>query len=283
MNTKLNTRMNTRMRVAIVALRHPSGRFSVLVPEMEERLRELGCEVEVIDPDAGPVDLGAVRTDADLYILKSGTEAALSFAGVLHARGARVVNPYPVAAACRDKIVQTHVLAEAGVPVPQSWMTVDPMSLLPQLEEGPLILKDPRGSQGRGLAIVHDRDGLAALPVGTPWLAMRYYRPEGEDLKLYRIGDEVFGVERVFPAKTYAQKLGRPYPVPDDLRDIVLRCGDAFGISVYGVDVIRSRGRLWVVDMSSFPGFKGVPAAGRRIVDHVVSHSDATETQEIAS
>ena len=275
--------MSAGMRVAIVALRHPSGRFSVLVPEMVERLQDLGCEVEVIDPDAGPVDLGVVRTDADLYILKSGTEAALSFAGVLHARGARVVNPYPVAAACRDKIVQTHVLAEADVPVPQSWMTVDPMSLLPQLQEGPLILKDPRGSQGRGLEIVHDGDGLAALPGGTPWLAMRYHRPEGEDLKLYRIGDEVFGVERIFPARTYAQKLGRPYPVPDDLRDIVLRCGDAFGISVYGVDVIRSRGRLWVVDMSSFPGFKGVPAAGRRIVDHVVSHSDATETQEIAS
>jgi ribosomal protein S6--L-glutamate ligase len=275
--------MSAGMRVAIVALRHPSGRFSVLVPEMVERLHDLGCEVEVIDPDAGPLDLGAVRTDADLYILKSGTEAALSFAGVLHARGARVVNPYPVAAACRDKIVQTHVLAEADVPVPQSWMTVDPMALLPQLGDGPLILKDPRGSQGRGLEIVQDRDGLAALPGGTPWLAMKYHRPEGEDLKLYRIGDEVFGVERIFPARTYAQKLGRPYAVSDDLRDIVLRCGDAFGISVYGVDVIRSRGRLWVVDMSSFPGFKGVPAAGRRIVDHVVSHSDATVPREVAS
>ena len=275
--------MCARMRVAIVALRHPSGRFSVLVPEMEDRLRDLGCEVEVIDPDAGPVDLGAVRPDADLYILKSGTEAALSFAGVLHARGARVVNPYPVAAACRDKVVQTHVLAEADVPVPQSWMTVDPMSLQSQLSAGPLILKDPRGSQGRGLEIVHDRDGLAGLPVGTPWLAMRYHRPEGEDLKLYRIGDEVFGVERIFPARTYAQKLGRPYAVSAELRDIVLRCGDAFGISVYGVDVVRSRGRHWVVDMSSFPGFKGVPAAGRRIVDHVVSHRDATVTRAVAS
>ena len=275
--------MTARMRVAIVALRHPSGRFSVLVPEMEDRLRDLVCELEVIDPDAGPVDLGAVRPDADLYILKSGTEAALSFAGVLHARGARVVNPYPVAAACRDKVVQTHVLAEADVPVPQSWMTVDPMSLQSQLSSGPLILKDPRGSQGRGLEIVHDRDGLAGLPVGTPWLAMRYHRPEGEDLKLYRIGDEVFGVERIFPARTYAQKLGRPYAVSAELRDIVLRCGDAFGISVYGVDVIRSQGRHWVVDMSSFPGFKGVPEAGRRIVDHVLSRSDAMATEVAAS
>jgi ribosomal protein S6--L-glutamate ligase len=274
--------MSAGLRVAIVALRHPSGRFSVLVPEMVDRLHIMGCDVEVIDPDAGPVDLGAVQTDADVYILKSGTEAALSFAGVLHARGARVVNPYPVAAACRDKIVQTHVLAEAGVPVPQSWMTVDPMSLLSELSQGPLILKDPRGSQGRGLEIVHDGDRLAALPGGTPWLAMRYHRPEGEDLKLYRIGDEVFGVERIFPARTYTQKLGRPYAVSADLRDIVLRCGDAFGISVYGVDVIRSHGKHWVVDMSSFPGFKGVPAAGRRIIDHVVSHSDATVMRTVA-
>jgi ribosomal protein S6--L-glutamate ligase len=275
--------MSAGMRVAIVALRHPSGRFSVLVPEMVDRLHSMGCDVEVIDPDTGPVDLGAMQADADVYILKCGTVAALSFAGVLHARGARVVNPYPVAAACRDKIVQTHVLTNADVPVPQSWMTVEPMTLLSQLREGPLILKDPRGSQGRGLEIVYDRNRLAALPGGTPWLAMRYHRPEGQDLKLYRIGDEVFGVERIFPARTYHEKLGRPYAVSPDLRDIVMRCGDAFGISVYGVDVIRSHGQHWVVDMSSFPGFKGVPAAGRRIIDHVVSHSDATRKQATAS
>ena len=275
--------MSAGLRVAIVALRHPSGRFSVLVPEMVDRLQRHGCDVEVLDPDAGPVDLGAVRTEADLYIVKSGTEAALSFAGVLHARGARVVNPYPVAAACRDKVVQTHVLAEAEVPVPRSWMTVEPMSLLRHLSEGPLILKDPRGSQGRGLEIVHDRAQLAALPEGTPWLAMRYHQPEGQDLKLYRIGEEVFGVERIFPARTYIEKLGRPYPVPADLRDIVLRCGDAFGISIYGVDVIRSRGQHWVVDMSSFPGFKGVPAAGRRIIDHVLAHSGSLRPRAVAS
>jgi ribosomal protein S6--L-glutamate ligase len=267
--------MSAGTRVAIVALRHPSGRFSVLVPEMVDRLHDMGCDVEVIDPDARPLDLVAMQMDADVYILKSGTEAALSFAGVLHARGARVMNPYPVAAACRDKIVQTHVLADAHVPVPTSWMTVDPMTLLSQLGQGPLILKDPRGSQGRGLEIVHDRDRLAALPGGRPWLAMRYHRPEGHDLKLYRIGDEVFGVERIFPARTYAEKLGRPYAVSADLHDIVLRCGDAFGISVYGVDVIRSQDKHWVVDMSSFPGFKGVPAAGRRIIDHLVPDRDA--------
>jgi ribosomal protein S6--L-glutamate ligase len=51
----------------------------------------------------------------------------------------------------------------------------------------------------------------------------------------------------------------------------VFGCGEAFGITIYGVDVIRSEGQHWLVDMSSFPGFKGVPQAGRRIADHLAA------------
>ena len=271
-------RASIAMRVGVIAPRPRTDRISPLVPELLARLRELGCQAELIDPDADPVDLGQVRADADVYILKSGTEAALSFAGILHAQGACLVNPFPVAAACRDKLIQTSVLAAAGVPVPRSWMTADPGTMVPHLAEGPLILKDPRGSRGRGIVVVRDTDQLAALRAGVPWLAMRYHEPEGRDLKLYRIGDEVFGVERVFPANTYQDKVGRPYRVGPGLREVVLRCGQAFGISVYGVDVIRSQGREWVVDMSSFPGFKGVAGSGRRIADHVVARADLDRT-----
>jgi ribosomal protein S6--L-glutamate ligase len=259
------------MKIAILAVQHPAGQVSHLVPDIAARLRERSCEVAVLNPDAGYLDLGRVAPDADLYVLKSGTEAALSLAGALHASGAHLLNPYPVAAACRDKIVQTRVLAAAGVPVPESWLCAEPATLAPLLAGGPLIVKDPRGSRGRGITVVRAAAGLAALRAGVPWLAMRYHQPEGADLKLYRIGSRVFGVERAFPARTYAEKVGRPYPVPPVLRELVLRCGAAFGISVYGVDVIRSGGRHWVVDMSSFPGFKGVPDAGALIADHMVA------------
>lgn len=255
--------------VGVIATPPPAGQTH-LVTDLASGLADHGCRVEMIDPDAGHLDLAALPAGADLYVLKSGTSAGLSLAGVLHARGARIINPYPVAAACRDKIVQTHMLAAAGIPVPQSWLTVEPETLLPELVGGPLILKDPRGSRGRGIEVVRDAETLRRLPAGTPYLAMRYHPPEGHDLKLYRIGSEVFAIERVFPARTLAEKVGRPYEVSPELRDLVMRCGEVFGISVYGVDVIRSRGRRWVVDMSSFPGFKGVPAAGHRIADHLV-------------
>jgi ribosomal protein S6--L-glutamate ligase len=261
-------------RVAVVAAGPRPDRISPLVPELTGRLRELGCRVDLLDPDAAPLDLAAVRAEADLYVLKSGTEAGLSLGGALDAAGARVLNPYPVAAACRDKIVQTRTLQAAGVPVPRSWLTVDPAALAGELAAGPLILKDPRGSRGRGIVVARTAERLAALRTGVPWLAMRYHEPEGPDLKLYRIGADVFGVERVFPARTYAAKVGRPYQVPPRLRSVVRRCGEAFGIAVYGVDVVRSGGREWVVDMSSFPGFKGVPAAGARIAEHVLAQLD---------
>jgi ribosomal protein S6--L-glutamate ligase len=259
------------MRITVVAAAPEPDRISPLVPELTTRLRELGHTVELLDPDHGPLALNETRVNADAYILKSGTAAALSYAGALHSCGANLINPYPAAAACRDKIIQTRMLSAAGLPVPNSWLIVDPTGLADELAAGPLIFKDPRGSRGRGIEVVHELDKLRQLRRDTPWLAMRYHPPQGPDLKLYRIGDEVFGVERVFPARSYQEKVGRPYPVPGQLRDLVFGCGETFGITVYGVDVIRSDGQHWLVDMSSFPGFKGVPQAGRRIADHIAA------------
>lgn len=255
-------------RVSVLA-RTPTGSYPHrLVPDIVGQLRRHGIDAWSEDPDRSPQVLGRGTASADLYLLKSGTETALSLAGALAARGARIINPYPVAAACRDKIVQTQVLTSAGLPVPQSWLATDPTRLVAQLADGPLIVKDPRGSRGHGLHVVHSPDELRGLGSG-PWLVMRYHQPEGPDLKLYRIGDEVFCVERPFPARTYGEKCGRLLTVSAEVEEIVRQCGVAFGIEIYGVDVIRHGGALWVVDMSAFPGFKGVPEAGRRIADHV--------------
>ena len=40
---------------------------------------------------------------------------------------------------------------------------------------------------------------------------------------------------------------------------MVLRCGEAFGIDLFGVDIIERDGTPYIVDMNSFPGFRGVP------------------------
>jgi ribosomal protein S6--L-glutamate ligase len=180
-----------------------------------------------------------------------------------------VLNPYRVAAACRDKVVGTKVLAAAGVPVPETYVTAQPGELAHLLEGGPLVLKPYRGSQGAGIQVVRTRKEIERLQHdGKPILAQRYHKPRGRDRKLYRIGDEIFGVARVWPARSYEEKLGEPFTVEPELRELVLRCGEPFGISLYGVDVVVAD-RPYVVDMSSFPGFKGVPGAAERLAEYV--------------
>jgi ribosomal protein S6--L-glutamate ligase len=265
------------MRIGILMLRHPQTRISPVMPRVLQLLEDWGCTVEVIYPEEQVSSLSQVRVEHDLYVLKSGTELALSMAGALHAVGARILNPYPVAAAMRDKIVATRILQAAGLPVPETYITSDPRRLAALLDAGPLVLKPYRGSQGRGIHIIWDADELDDVPNDEgPVFAQRYHKPEGEDHKIYVIGEQMFGVRRIFPAKTYEEKIGEPFSITPELQDLARRCSRAFGVELFGFDVVMSGGQPYVIDIQSFPGFKGVPDAALRLADYIYSAGQQT-------
>ncbi len=258
------------MRIAMF-LRAGRQTHSVsIAAEIIRRLSDRGVAVEVIAPEERRTDLTRLRVEHDLYILKYRSDLTLSLAGALHALGARIVNPYPVSEMLRDKIVAAQMLEAANIPAPESYVASRPEQLVDLLDEGPLIVKPCRGSRGRGVHVIRMQDQLSTIPLDrSPVLAQRYKEPEGRDRKIYCIGERVFGVKRVWPAQTYEQKLGEPFEVVDDLLDIVMRCRRTFGIDVFGIDVVISHGRPYVVDTSAFPGFKGVPEAGRHLADYI--------------
>jgi fructose-1,6-bisphosphatase/inositol monophosphatase family enzyme/glutathione synthase/RimK-type ligase-like ATP-grasp enzyme len=266
--------MSAPPRIAMLLVKHPPERKSPIVPEVIRRLQARGARVEVIYPDESVTDLASVRVAHDLYVLKSGTERALSLAGALHAQGARIVNPYPVAAALRDKVVSTRILQAAGAPVPETWLASRPQELAPLLQGGGLVLKPYRGSQGRGIRVVRTPEELAAADASEPLVfAQRLHPADGPDHKLYGVGGRVFGVRRCWPPRSYEDKLGEPFEVSPELAEVAARCGRAFGVSIFGVDVVLSQGRPLVVDMQCFPGFKGVPDAAALLADAI--HQEA--------
>jgi len=210
-----------------------------------------------------------LKVEHDLYLLKSHTELSLSLAGILHAQGARLLNPYPCCIATQNKIVASQRLRAAGVPTPRSWVTGDLTLLAPMTGATPLIIKPYLGHRGAGIRVVNSPDELAAVPPPeTPVLVQEFVKGSGEDLKVYVVGDEVFATRKPFSPDSFT-KPGRPCPVTSEVRDIARRCGRALGLGLYGMDMIESPNGLFVVDVNTFPGYKGVPEAARLIADYV--------------
>jgi ribosomal protein S6--L-glutamate ligase len=258
------------MRIALLLARYPDGHPGHVFGDVGASLAQRGFEVDVIHPDEDVFALDELAPRHDLYVLKCRSEMGLTLAGALHAQGARIVNSYPTSVLCRDKVATTRVLQAAGVPVPDTWATARRGSLAPLLAAGPLIVKPHAGSRGRGVVVVEDRDALERLSDDDgPVIVQRYLPPDGLDRKLYCIGGEVFGVLRRWPPRTYAEKLGEAFPVDGTLRDIVVASGRALGLDLFGLDVVVSNGAPAVVDLSAFPGFKGVPHAAERIAEYI--------------
>ena len=242
------------------------------VPEVIRLLRELGATAKPLHLGDDLIDSARVRLDYDLYVLKSTSDLAMSLAADLHAAGAALLNPYPVSALLRDRIQTFRVLRGAGVTVPETFVASQVSQLLPALERGPLIVKTYRQPGKQRAEVVSDEAELAALgPIEEPVFAQRYHPPDGgqSDRSIYSIGSDLFGVLRGGPARTNGEKNGCQFTLSPELVDIARRCGAAFGIDLFDVDVVVSGGRTYVVDMSSFPGFNGVPDAPVRLAKYI--------------
>jgi len=210
-----------------------------------------------------------LRVEHDLYLLKSHTELSLSLAGVLHGQGARILNPYSSCLAVQNKIVASRALRSAGIPAPDCWVTGDLRLLRPVVEQRPILIKPYLGHRGSGLHLVRDPRELDSLPAPeTPVLVQEYIEGTGEDLKVYVVGDEVFAVRKKFSPASFTES-GRPCSVTPEIEMIALRCGQALGVGLYGLDIIESKNGPRVVDVNTFPGYKGVPQIAPKIASYI--------------
>jgi ribosomal protein S6--L-glutamate ligase len=244
-------------------------RRSPIVEGVIAGLERDGIRVRVRYPEDELLRLDRLSVDADLYLLKSDTELALSIAVALERLGARVLNAAAASAQAKDKVVAAAVLHRAGVPAPRSLVARRPSQLAARLTDGALMLKPPRGYHGVGLAVAGAADALPAAEAYPDMVfAQRYLTPARTDLKVFGIGEDVFGVRKAFAADSFT-RAGQPSPLAPDVQDIARRCGEAFGLALYGLDIAETDEGPSVVDVNYFPGYRGVPDAAGRLTDFI--------------
>ena len=258
-------------RVCFLLERGNPPRLNAIIAEAFERLEAQQIEVVVRFPEEELVQLDTFKIEADLYVLKSNTELALSLATAYERIGARVLNRARASAMVKDKLLAAAILAREGIPAPRSLAAGEPHQLVEHVAaDRPLILKPQRGYHGAGVAVAEHPSALPAADVYPEVVfAQEYLADARRDLKVFAIGDEVFGVRKAFAPDSYL-RAGEPTPLSAEIEHIARTCGAAFGLEMYGLDVAEDpHAGPRVIDVNYFPGYRGVPDAARRVADYI--------------
>lgn len=260
------------MRIHFILVRRVPPVPSPVLLDVAQWLEGQGYLVSGSIPEEVPTHATQPVFDCDLVLLKSHTELALSLAALAHGEGMPLLNPYESCAITQDKVTACRRLAAAGIPVPPTWAVGDLTGAEQLLDDGPIVVKPIRGHRGAGVHVVRDRGELAGItfPPGAALVAQKYIAgpDDGEDLKVYVIGDEVFAVRKPFAPDSFT-KVGRPSQVGEVVSAIARRAGEALGLGLYGLDIVEGAEGPFVVDVNYFPGYKGVEGAAPRIARYI--------------
>jgi len=259
----------------LLALRRSPSPNPILV-ETFAILRKRGFNIEVGMGQDLLLQLGHMAVTRDLYVLKSHTALWLSLAEIIHARGGRLLNPFPACLAVQNKIVAVERMRAGGVPTPRSWVTGNPNLLRAIVEEHPVIIKPYNGGRGLGIRIVQRLGELATSRAPSEPVVVQEYIRHDDEVKVYVIGEEVFGIRM-------RSGDGRRWscPISDEVREIALRCGRLFGLRLYGLDVIESAEGPLVVDINYFPSYRDVPNAAALLADFIEGYALAAASTRL--
>jgi ribosomal protein S6--L-glutamate ligase len=219
--------------------------------------------------DGGATDLNCYHA-----LIARGRDAlTLAMLAYGEAAGATTVNSHRATEAVRNKAHLAIALERAGIPSAPTVLAADVADLraLPDTWF-PLILKATYGDNSQGLRVVRHPEDLEDVHWGDALVLAQHYIPNsGYDLKLYVCGEHVWATHKPSPFNGKHDAPVRPAEADEGMRDLALRCGQVFGLEIYGVDALETTDGLAVVEVNEFPNFTGVADAPTRIAAHVRS------------
>jgi ribosomal protein S6--L-glutamate ligase len=186
----------------------------------------------------------------------------------LEMAGIPVLNPPKAIETAVDKFLTTARLASNGHCVPRTFVcqtTDDAMDAFASFG-GDVAVKPIFGGEGRGITRINDEAlALRAFKMlealGAVLYVQEFIAHEGFDIRLFVVGDRVFGMRRMSETdwRTNVSRGARaePLEVTTDLAELACRAAAAVGAPLAGVDLLPGRdGRLYTLEVNAVPGWR---------------------------
>lgn len=201
----------------------------------------------------------------------------------LEVQGVYSISSSIAIARTRDKLRSMQLLARKGVGVPKtvfSRNSIDIDDMIDSLGGTPVIIKLAQGTHGNGVVLAESkRVAKSALQAfyltnedGTNILIQEFVKESaGTDIRAFVVGGRVVAsmqrqsLDDDFRSNLHKGAVGAAVKLTPEERKTAIKAAQAMGLTVAGVDLMRSQRGPLVLEVNASPGF-GIEEVTRRDV-----------------
>ncbi len=177
----------------------------------------------------------------------------------------------------RDKLRSMQLLAKKGIGLPVTGCahsTKDIEGLIKIAGGAPLVIKLLEGTQGIGVVLTETKKAAESVieafrGLNANILVQEFIKEaNGEEIRCFVVGDRVVasmmrkGAEGEFRSNLHRGGSSSKIKITPEERSTAVRAANCMGLSVAGVDILRSNHGPVVMEVNSTPGLEGIENTG---------------------
>ncbi len=217
--------------------------------------------------------------------------ASVTFYGTAVLRQFEMMGVYPLnesvaISRSRDKLRALQLLSRKGIGLPVTGFAHRPddvEDLIKMVGGAPLVIKLLEGTQGIGVVLAETQGAAesvieAFMGMKANILVQEFIKEAGgADIRCFVVGDKVVaamkrqGKEGEFRSNLHRGGSANLIRITPEERSTAVRAAKTMGLSVCGVDLLRSNHGAVVMEVNSSPGLEGIETAtGKDIAKQVI-------------
>ena len=188
------------------------------------------------------------------------------------------VNTSDAIANSRDKLRSLQILGEAGINMPITGFvshTKDIEGVIESVGSTPLIMKLLQGTQGQGIVLAETRKAAESVmsafrQLDADIIVQEFIKESaGQDIRAFVVGDKVVAsMKRIAPEGEFRSNVHRGgtmerIHLTEEEEVLAVNASRILGLSIAGVDLMRSNRGPLILEVNSSPGLQGIEACSR--------------------
>ena len=188
------------------------------------------------------------------------------------------VNTSDAIANSRDKLRSLQILGEAGINMPITGFvshTKDIEGVIESVGSTPLIMKLLQGTQGQGIVLAETRKAAESVmsafrQLDADIIVQEFIKESaGQDIRAFVVGDKVVAsMKRIAPEGEFRSNVHRGgtmerIQLTEEEEVLAVNASRILGLSIAGVDLMRSNRGPLILEVNSSPGLQGIEACSR--------------------